>query len=205
MPKALRPLPSYKDKGCQDLRKMTPPPGQRYIQIHNLCAGETVWPGMIGAGGGAVPPPKGGWQLDPGACKTITVPSRFPSIRIWGRTGCNNATTPGEFKCQTGACCVACIYMYERFGPDRVSNLCQKLDPPSQKSRIHTIDWRLDPTHLDDPTKTGNCVVNGELACTSAASVATLYEATLQGACPKAGQQLAGSGPDFYDREFLLY
>jgi len=109
VPKALRPLPSYKDKGCQDLRKMTPPPGQRYIQIHNLCAGETVWPGMIGAGGGAVPPPKGGWQLDPGACKTIMVPSRFPSIRIWGRTGCNNATTPGEFKCQTGACCVACM------------------------------------------------------------------------------------------------
>lgn len=102
VPKSLRPLPAYKDKGCRDLRKMPSPPGQRYIQIHNLCSGEVVYPGMIGAGGGAVPPPKGGWRLDPGTCKTITVPSRFPSIRLWGRTGCNNATTPGDFKCQTG-------------------------------------------------------------------------------------------------------
>lgn len=103
VPKALHPLPASRDR-CRDLRKMPPPPGQRYIQMLNMCSGTTVWPGMIGAGGGAVPPPKGGWRLDPGACKTITVPSRFPSIRLWGRTGCNNATTPGEFKCQTGAC-----------------------------------------------------------------------------------------------------
>lgn len=108
VPKALRPLPKSRDH-CKDLRKMAPPPGQRYIQILNMCSGTTVWPGMIGAGGGAVPPPKGGWQLDPGQCKTITVPSRFPSVRLWGRTGCNNATQPGAFKCQTGACVCGCM------------------------------------------------------------------------------------------------
>lgn len=46
-------------------------------------------------------------------------------------------------------------------------------------------------------------MTNGDLSCTSAASVATLYEATLQGSCPKEGQQLPGSGPDFYDCALL--
>lgn len=68
------------------------------------------------------------------------------------------------------------------------------------KSRASLQSNNTNTTHplLSHP-KTGNCVTNGDLSCTSAASVATLYEATLQGACPKEGQQLPGSGPDFYD------
>lgn len=88
---------------------MEVPPGQRLIQIHNRC-GIDVYPGMIGQGGGAVPGPPEGWKFEPGDCRTLKVPSIFPSIRIWGRTGCNNGTNGGDFKCQTGNCVVNGTY-----------------------------------------------------------------------------------------------
>ncbi|TFJ80461.1 hypothetical protein NSK_008202 [Nannochloropsis salina CCMP1776] len=115
IPPNLKPLPINQGAACLDLRRYTPPDGQKFVQIHNRCSGEVIYPGMIGQGGSSVPPvwleataeggmegrQEKGWRLKPGDCRTLTIPATFPSLRLWGRTGCNGSTVT-DFKCQTG-------------------------------------------------------------------------------------------------------
>lgn len=82
--------------GCPALEE--PPQGRRYVQIVNNCD-ETVWPGISPPGAAGVP--KGGWAWEPQECKTLEVSSQLPSLRIWGRTGCDS-----RYKCITGTCMV---------------------------------------------------------------------------------------------------
>lgn len=163
VPKNLQPLPSNKGQQCMDLASQKAPGGQKFIQIHNRCSGEVIYPAMIGQGGGSVLPrwlesiqggtdgglegeEEKGWRFEPGACRTLLVPAIFPSVRLWGRTGCNG-TSVQDFKCQTG-----------------------------------------------------DCVINGDLSCTSAGDVSSLFEGTFQGWCPApSAPAQAGIGPDFYD------
>lgn len=88
------PNPRKRESGCPVLGN--PPPGRRYIQIKNNCK-EPIWPGMIPAG--AALPPGNSWLWKPGECKTLTVASSLPSLRVWARTGCDET-----FKCRTGSC-----------------------------------------------------------------------------------------------------
>jgi hypothetical protein len=107
---ALRALAS--DGGCP---AANPPPGKRVLQVQNLCQ-ETVWPGIIGPQGIYIPPPEGGWELQPGTCKNVVVDSSFPGMRVWPRTGCD-----GKFSCVTGGCTVnRCVWR----NPPRPSLSC---------------------------------------------------------------------------------
>jgi len=43
-------------------------------------------------------------------------------------------------------------------------------------------------------------VINGDLSCTSAGDVSSLFEGTFQHYCPASGTPApAGMGPDYYD------
>lgn len=72
------------------------PPGRRFIQVVNECE-ESVWPGILPPGAAGLP--EGGWEWLPGECKTLTVTSSLPSLRIWGRTHCDSS-----YQCITGSC-----------------------------------------------------------------------------------------------------
>src|SRR5205814_180091 len=76
----------------------TPPAGKRdgvrqFVFI-NKCA-QTVWVG----GYGAPVPEGGGFRLDAGQGKTITLPGGKWTGRFWGRTGCSAGGS-----CETGDC-----------------------------------------------------------------------------------------------------
>jgi hypothetical protein len=88
---------TWTDYGCPSVDA---PPGKRVLQIHNRCD-QPVWPAVIGQGGSGVQMPEGGWVLQPGRCQSVLLASSFPSMRVWGRTGCNE-----QFKCVTGDCVV---------------------------------------------------------------------------------------------------
>ena len=64
------------------------------LQIKNNCK-ESVWPGIIPAGAAVVD----SWLWKAGECKTLIVASSLPSLRVWGRTGCD-----AQFNCITGSC-----------------------------------------------------------------------------------------------------
>ncbi|HET7504309.1 MAG TPA: thaumatin family protein [Kofleriaceae bacterium] len=64
--------------------------------VKNNCS-YTVYPGVFPASVFS----NGGWTLAPGASSTFTVPSGSIG-RLWGRTGCNTATSPAQ--CTTGSC-----------------------------------------------------------------------------------------------------
>ena len=64
--------------------------------VKNNCS-YTVFPGVFPASVFQ----NGGWTLAPGASSTFTVPSGSIG-RLWGRTGCNTATSPAQ--CTTGQC-----------------------------------------------------------------------------------------------------
>lgn len=57
----------------------------------------------MGQNGASLPPlnKQKGWEFKPDQCEVFTVPSMYPSLRLWGRTGCDE-----QFKCQTGNCVV---------------------------------------------------------------------------------------------------
>lgn len=88
------PNPIKREAGCPALGNA--PPGRRYIAIKNNCK-EPIWPGIIPAG--AALPPGNSWLWKQGECKTLTVASSLPSLRVWARTGCDK-----DFKCRTGTC-----------------------------------------------------------------------------------------------------
>lgn len=88
------PNPFKREAGCPALGN--PPPGRRYIAIKNNCK-EPIWPGIIPAG--AALPPGNSWEWKQGECKTLTVASSLPSLRVWARTGCDK-----DFRCRTGSC-----------------------------------------------------------------------------------------------------
>ena len=69
--------------------------GVRQFVLINKCA-QTVW---VGAHGAPVVPEGGGFRLDAGQSRTITLPGGKWTGRFWGRTGCDAAGT-----CQTGDC-----------------------------------------------------------------------------------------------------
>lgn len=48
---------------------------------------------------GAALPPGNSWLWKAGECKTLSVASSLPSLRVWARTGCDET-----FKCRTGTC-----------------------------------------------------------------------------------------------------
>jgi hypothetical protein len=64
--------------------------------VKNNCS-YTVYPGVFPASTFQ----NGGWTLAPGASSTFAVPSGSIG-RLWGRTGCNTATSPAQ--CTTGSC-----------------------------------------------------------------------------------------------------
>jgi hypothetical protein len=111
VPKNLKPLAPFQDQLCMNLAYEKAPPGKKFIQIHNQCSGEVIYPAMIGQGGGSVQPAfledkgQSSWRFEPGDCKTLLIPAIYPSMRLWGRTGCNG-TDVTNFKCQTGYVCV---------------------------------------------------------------------------------------------------
>ncbi|EWM21301.1 hypothetical protein Naga_101091g3 [Nannochloropsis gaditana] len=45
IPPNLKPLPINQGAACLDLRRHTPPDGQKFVQIHNRCSGEVIYPG----------------------------------------------------------------------------------------------------------------------------------------------------------------
>jgi hypothetical protein len=114
----------HREAGCPPMQPA--PAGRRYLQIHNRCAREDgtpctcytysiscmvlthlpacrcdfkIWPAVLGISGATVPPPEGGWGLESGGCKTLTISAMFPSLRVWGRTGCDE-----KYNCVTGTC-----------------------------------------------------------------------------------------------------
>ncbi|KAM3574150.1 hypothetical protein VYU27_003869 [Nannochloropsis oceanica] len=90
----INPHPRVNAPGCPSLG--VPPPGRRFIQIKNNCQ-EPIWPGIIPAGSAV--PPGNTWLWKAGECKTVEVASTLPSLRVWGRTQCNE-----DFNCVTGSC-----------------------------------------------------------------------------------------------------
>jgi len=88
------PHPRMSAPGCPVLG--APPPGRRFIQIKNNCK-EPLWPGIIPAGSAV--PPGNTWLWKAGECKTLQVASSLPSLRVWGRTQCDE-----DFNCVTGSC-----------------------------------------------------------------------------------------------------
>jgi hypothetical protein len=72
--------------------------GVREIEIINQCQ-QTVWVGTFGD----PVPADGGFRLDPGQTRTVTVPAGVWTGRFWGRTGCRfNAAGVGS--CESGSC-----------------------------------------------------------------------------------------------------
>jgi hypothetical protein len=71
--------------------------GVRQLSVINKCA-QTVWLGVYGT-----PVPEGGgFRLDAGQSRTITVPPGKWTGRLWGRTGC--AVDGAAARCETGDC-----------------------------------------------------------------------------------------------------
>jgi hypothetical protein len=72
--------------------------GVRQIVVINKCA-QTIWVGAYGN-----PAPEGGgFRLDAGQTRTVTVPNGKWTGRFWGRTGCR-FDAAGVGLCDTGAC-----------------------------------------------------------------------------------------------------
>lgn len=65
--------------------------------LPNHTTPQPIWPGIIPAG--AALPPGNTWLWKTGECKTLSVASSLPSLRVWARTGCDET-----FKCRTGTC-----------------------------------------------------------------------------------------------------
>ena len=56
VPKNLEPLPYNEGQKCMDLAAQTAPAGQKFIQIHNRCSGEVIYPGTSIASPPSLPP-----------------------------------------------------------------------------------------------------------------------------------------------------
>jgi hypothetical protein len=70
----------------------------RELMVINKCA-QTIW---VGIGTQQVAPEGGGFQLNAGQTRTITMPGGKWSGRLWGRTGC--VMEGGGLRCETGDC-----------------------------------------------------------------------------------------------------
>jgi hypothetical protein len=66
--------------------------------VTNNC-GDTLWPGIATQGGDG--PESGGFELAPGATRSLTVGPTW-SGRVWGRTNCTVSNDTAT--CQTGDC-----------------------------------------------------------------------------------------------------
>ncbi|CAD6199682.1 unnamed protein product [Caenorhabditis auriculariae] len=66
----------------------------RNIRVYNKCP-FTIWPGILGPGN----PAGGGFRLDGGQSRTVSVDDAWTAGRVWARTGCD-----GNFNCETGFC-----------------------------------------------------------------------------------------------------
>ncbi|KAF5380261.1 hypothetical protein D9757_008239 [Collybiopsis confluens] len=77
----------------------------RKFTVTNNCP-YTVWPGMYTnlQVGTAVPSQPNGWEQAAGATVSFTVPDKWTSGRIWGRTGCDFSSNQGPTSCATGGC-----------------------------------------------------------------------------------------------------
>lgn len=73
--------------------------GTQLILVNNC--NESVWPGILGGAGHAVPE-KGGFHLGLGEEVVFTVPNGW-SGRIWGRQGCSFDES-GRGSCESGDC-----------------------------------------------------------------------------------------------------
>lgn len=68
-----------------------------FFEVFNNCPFK-VWPGIQGSS----LVEGGGFELDAGASKKLSVPDGWSAGRIWARTGCD-----GNYNCATGFCGVS--------------------------------------------------------------------------------------------------
>lgn len=75
--------------------------GPGTIVVVNTCT-QPVWVATLHNGSSNVNPENGGFKLDPGSVRVVTVPAQWGG-RFWGRTGCNFDVN-GSGSCETGDC-----------------------------------------------------------------------------------------------------
>lgn len=93
------------------------------LVITNKCD-STIWPGLATQAG--LGPGTGGFELQPGASKNLTVGSNWQG-RIWGRTNCT--VNGNSCACQTGDCFAKLDYEFS------VSFTFALLDPADRLGR----------------------------------------------------------------------